>query len=426
MEKWEQELKRHVNEALPESVDQRIRLTLQQLKDNRSKTFKLRYIPVAAAASVVLAFGASTQSPALAEAIKSIPVIGSVFELAGDVGMRRGSHLHLATELGQQVRIAGHEVTFTESLYDGSNINLGFTVSADDPDIYSFMNDLDYSIDGQKLTDYGDGISVKKLIDGTYAGTFAITTTGKLPDSFVLGIRSRQEGRTVAELPIERRGESASFAIAQTKTWNNLEMQYDAVSLFPTTTGITFRLRHIKDKSTSATPFWRFRVSDDQGRVLQPLSGFGGGNPNDGTLNRYFFEPFETVPKRVTIQPYFIGAATETKANGEWKGSPIVLSQGKAGSITVIDQKREKDNLTLTYEVSGERVWEQVDKIWLEDSKGNDYFKVSQPIRVEGSPDTFTLTFSDVNSADSIYIVTQQFNDPYFLKELEVTVDLTD
>jgi len=424
MEKWERELKRHANAALPDSVDRRVRLTLKQLKGDRSGTNKLRYMPVAAAASVVLAFGASSLSPALAEAMKSIPVIGSVFEFAGDVGMRRGSQLHLATELGQQVRIAGHEVTFTESLFDGSNINLGFTVSTDEPDIFSFIHDMDYTIDGQKLTDYGGGASAKQLHDGTYAGTYAITTSGELPDSFMLEIRSRQEDRTIAMLPVERRGDYSSFAIAQTRTWNNLEMRYDAISLFPTTTEIAFRLRHIKDNSTTASPFWRFRVSDDQGRVLQPLSGNSGGNLNDGSRNPYFFEPFETLPKQVKIQPYFIGAAGETKANGTWRGSPIVLSQGKAGAITVVDEKWENDKLTLIYEVSGEHLWEQVGNIWLEDGKGKDYFKDGQPIRVDGSSDTYKATFSNVRGIDPIYIVTQQFGDPFYLKDLEVAVDI--
>lgn len=152
--------------------------------------------------------------------MKSIPVIGSVFEVVGDIGAKRGSQLHLATRLGQQVQFEDYAVTFTESLYDGSNIHLGLTAPSDHGDPMTFVSDVLFTVDGQRLSSYGVGASGKMLDDGTYAGTLSISADDRLPDAFVLGILSRDESTTYAQIPVERRGANHTFSIAQTRAWD--------------------------------------------------------------------------------------------------------------------------------------------------------------------------------------------------------------
>lgn len=416
MEKWERELNHLVNASLPEQVDRRIHLTLDQLKRTRKKSFGLRFGTTAAAAVLVLSFGLTALSPAFAEAMKSIPVIGSVFELVGDVGTKRGSQLNLTTNVGRQIQIDDVAMTITESLYDGSSISLGLIAPADAKDPMGFVKDVTFSVDGKRLPSFSGGASTKILDDGTYAGTLSLHVDDPLPDVFTLGILSRDEAAIYAEIPVERKGENQLFAIAQTGTWNDVEVEYEDMALYPTSTKLSFRLRG------TDSPFWEFKVQDDQGRVLQPIGGHGGGTSDDKHYV-YDFEPLETVPESLTITPYLVGSDSTTRIDGEWKGTPITLSQGKAGSVTVVDQKFEDDNLTLTYEVEGERLFEQANEIWLEDEKGKPFDK-GTPIRIQGRDHRYQLTFSNVRKTDSVFLSTPRFNAPVYLEELAVVVDL--
>lgn len=51
-----------------------------------------------------------------------------------------------------------------------------------------------------------------------------------------------------------------------------------------------------------------YQLIDELGRVLQPLSGSGGGGgPISGIITqkfKYYFEPLESLPKTITIKPY--------------------------------------------------------------------------------------------------------------------------
>jgi len=420
MEKWEHQLTQQVNMALPEQVDQRINLTLKQLKRNRNQTTKLRYGAVAVAAAITFTFGLTSLSPTFADAMKSIPVIGSVFEVVGDIGAKRGSQLHLATRLGQQVQIEDYAVTFTESLYDGSNIHLGLTAPSDHGDPMTFVSDVLFTVDGQRLSSYGVGASGKMLDDGTYAGTLSISADDRLPDAFVLGILSRDESTTYAQIPVERRGANHTFSIAQTRAWNNIEVKYEAIALFPTSTEISFQL------SSKNVPdlFWDFKVHDDQGRVLQPISVHGGGASKDNKQYKVYLEPFETVPARLTIKPYTSSSYATTKTSAEWNGISKTLSQGEAGAITVVDQRIDNNRLTLIYEVEGAGIFEQANQIWLEDHSGIPLYKDGLPIRVQGSNHQYQVTFSNVSSVESLSICTPRFYAPNYLEDLAVTVDL--
>lgn len=417
MEKWEQEIVKLVNIPLPETIDEDVNQTLKGLKRKRNRSLKQRF-GILTAAMLFITIGLSSLSPSFAESLRSLPLLKSVFELVGGVDVKRGSELLLTTEIGQEVKINDQEIIFTESLYDGSKINLGWTVPSNDPDPWAFKEDIRFAIDGKRIEDYGGNMTYEKLDNGMYAGTISINvrSEGLLPESFVLGIISTDETITYANIPIIQEGEYQSYTIGQSRTWDENEVfqvDYDAVTLYPTSTVISYSL----PKST--THFWDFQVYDDQGRVLQPISVSGMGNTNE---NHYkaFFESFETIPNKIFIKPYMLNPSS--KVSGEWKGKPITIDQGKAGSLTILDQKVENNKLTLTYEAEGYRIFEQSDRIWLEDRKGKTYHKDGTATRIKDT-NKYQLTFSNISGIDSYYICTYQFNTNY-LEGLEVSIDL--
>ncbi|MGV2794817.1 hypothetical protein GNF78_16575, partial [Clostridium perfringens] len=140
--------------------------------------------------------------------------------------MKRGNALTLATPLGQQVQIQHRTVTFTEILYDGSHINIGWLTEAD-TDPISFVQDVMFTVDGAMSPNYTLNASGEEQDNGTFAGTISILVEEKLPDAFALGIRSRDEAATLASFPVERKGEMRTYGIAQTRTYNADKVTYD-------------------------------------------------------------------------------------------------------------------------------------------------------------------------------------------------------
>ncbi|MGF9696281.1 DUF4179 domain-containing protein [Paenibacillus sp. MABNR03] len=419
MEKWERQLKSKVNHPFPEEMDELIDQTLNKLTKKHKKNHRpLIYTLIAVVASLAITVGMTSLSPAFADAMKSIPLIGSVFELGGEDGVKRGSQLGLSQKFNQQVRIGDQEVTFTESLYDGSNIHLGWVATDHDKNIFGFQNNISFTVNGKRISNYAADGPALYLENGTYAGRLQIDPNEKLPDKFTLGILSLDETAIYAEIPIELQGSYQTIPIAKSGTWNGTEMIYDELSLYPTTTELSF---HMEDTDSSIGTL-KFQMKDEHGHVLRTTSNQGWRTPSSGEY-KYNFEPFESLPDKVTITPYTSTAYTTAEINVEWKGKPLTVPQGEVGSLIILDQKLEDNKLTLTFEVTGERIYEQVRDIGLNDRTGNPFPRVSPPIRIQGS-DKYEITFSDVISADSIQITTPMFNPTNYLRDLEVTVHL--
>ncbi|MEH7224995.1 DUF4179 domain-containing protein [Bacillus sp. JJ1566] len=433
MEKWEEQIKMRVNPQVPASVEQSINETLHSLP--KKKTFPRLFYPVAAVFLVgFLLFGVSFMSPTLAETLRSVPVIGSIFKMVGDVGTQKGEKEGLTTLLGQQVEINGQVITFTESLFDGSQIHIGYivesyatgeTLSATD-----LLSPFMLTVDGKGVS-YGMGERGETLENGDYAGIISISIQEELPEEFILGIRSQKEKALNLELQISKQGENKSFLVNQTVENADLMMHYDKVTFFPTSTEIAFR--QVMDEKTFENrkyEWMNYQVIDDQGRVLQPLSGGGGGGMSKGkfveTLT-YYFEPLEKLPKSLTFKPYLMDIDEDRvveEVKGKWKEEVLTLSQGEIGETSILDIKIENGLVTLTVETIGDDAYWQANSIWIEDQTGNAYYSEKGPIRVGNSVNQYEIQFEANITAENIQIVTYKQKAPIYLEELEVTIEL--
>ncbi len=94
-------------------------------------------------------------------------------------------------------------------------------------------------------------------------------------------------------------------------------------------------------------------VNDQEGRILQPLGGDGHGKTieNDKILmiDNYYFEPLDSVPESLTVQPYLrpFDQHTPKIMKKKWEGKSFTLSQGESGTILVHDVKKKRDKVTL-------------------------------------------------------------------------------
>ncbi|WP_216827461.1 DUF4179 domain-containing protein [Alkalihalobacterium elongatum] len=432
MEKWEQQLKNDVNTSLPTELEQRISKTLQQLPRKKRRS-KFIYGLSAAALALIVTTSLPFISPTIAETMKNLPVVGSAFEFVGNIGMKKGADDGLATSLGEQIEFDGHLVTFTETLYDGGEIHLGYIIEMIDPtQPPNFLgNFFELFINGKPAGSYGMGGNEEEVKEGMYIGAISIRLREDVPDSFLLGLRPNESRSWFVQLPVEKQGDQKSFLVNQKRETNELAIVYDKVTFFPTSTELTLRL--IMDEEAFFNDHFMlldYLVTDDQGRVLQPFSGGGGGNgPENGKVTHTFeqyFEPLDTVPSSITIRPY-LGDFKDTAPNiirKKWINDELTLSQGEMGEITFLDVIKSDDVFTLSYEVSGIDAYRQANAFWLEDGDGNRYHSLKPALRVDGTNHQYQSSFETTLPIEELYITTIKMNAPNFLEELEIIIDL--
>lgn len=153
----EQLLKRSVNRSMPPMINDRVDRTLKQLPRKKRRN-KLIYTLAAMSISLFLVFGLILISPVFANTMKEMPIVGSAFEMIGDWRMKKGKTSGFTTDLGEQIEIDGKTVTFTETLYDGGTLYIGYLIEGNTTNKASDLLDhLDFFIKGKGQSIMGGG-----------------------------------------------------------------------------------------------------------------------------------------------------------------------------------------------------------------------------------------------------------------------------
>lgn len=365
--------------------------------------------------------------------MRSIPIIGSVFDSVGNIGVQRGNEQGLSTLLGKQVEAEGHLITFTESLYDGSEVHIGYLIESLDPTNttahYPFPSDLILTIDGRRAG-YGLGGTGQLLENGNYAGTISLRFRDEIPDNFLLGITPREGRSWKVELPVELQGVHETFLVNATREIEDMTIHYDTITFYPTATEIAFRqITDIPTIEEDRYMMLAFMAVDNEGRVLQPFGGGGGGSPQGEKFvqsYKYNFEPLDKVPESITIKPYIrhMQTGAPTVVRGKWQGQDLRLSQGEIGSITILSVDEVDGVYTVIYEVEGDNLYEQSISLLLEDASGTSYdYDNLPPSLVEGTINRYEAVFSPGEKLDDLYFITFKQEALSFVKGLEVTID---
>lgn len=290
-------------------MDKREQQLREQLTGQRRRS-KI-YIGLTAALGILaLIFGLSIFSPMFAATIKNLPVIGSAFEFVGNISVKTGKEQDLTIPIEKQVELDGQLITFADTLYDGGEIHIGYLIEASGMEQTSlFAQRMQFLIDGQPMGGHGMGISGDWIANGIFAGTISLRVRDEIPDSFLLGIRSLEDNSLLVELPVAKLGESKVTIVNQKKEFEDLALLYEKISFLPTSTELSISLI-MPQEAFNQRKYMHldYQIIDDLGRVLQPLSGSGGGGgPISGIITqkfKYYFEPFESLPKTITIKPY--------------------------------------------------------------------------------------------------------------------------
>ncbi|WP_164669265.1 DUF4179 domain-containing protein [Virgibacillus doumboii] len=425
MEKWEDQMRKMRNQETPDIVKQRVSETLDALPEKK-KYSKLKYASLAAAIALSMLLGASAISPAFAETIKSLPIISTVTSYINDLGMKNGYEKGLSVPVDEQYEINGKKVAFTEVMYDGTDVYLGYLVSPGSlEEQRAALFNMRITVNGKQL---GSSPSFKgeQRNDMVYAGRLKIRFIDEeLPDQFKLGLH--WEG-TDAEFQVTKKGNTEVYAIDKSKRNDRMLINYNSVSFTPTATIIKF-----DEIAQSFSGYMvHYLVKDDTGRILKntDFRGIGYGElykDTDGTKKSImemsvFVEPLNEKPESLTVIPYLEheNKGSYEKNREQWKGKELKLSQGESGDVVVTDVVRNRDKITVKFETTGTDEYRQGRNLTIRDEDGN-YFN---PRLEQVGNQNYKKTFEGFPPESPVFLVTREEPDHIYLDDLKITLPI--
>lgn len=336
-------LKENFVEEMPEIIRTRLDQTYQMLDAAvpyrtiaKKKRKWLRHVVIASvsvAAAGVIIIGSGFISPAMAQTLKQIPFVESVFKFAGDLGLQAAKEKGLTTGVNQSVTHKGLTLSVSELMYDGSRLSLVLTREVSEDSKTPFLgwwigerkvgepvNNIDFYINGElKNTSWGISSGGDKAPNSIIVETF---DSGKLqvPDEFefTMVVRiAKLDQDFEFKMPVKKKTkDSIVLTSDEMKSHENIYMKINKVEMTPATTRLVIDIKgkpgqDIKDILEAIPDKYKidgflnldFDLTDDQGRSPKPIGGSGSGS-GDSYTHTNTFEPFATKPNSVTIKPY--------------------------------------------------------------------------------------------------------------------------
>ncbi|MGE7828269.1 DUF4179 domain-containing protein [Paenibacillus sp. NPDC093718] len=240
-------------------------------------------------------------SPAFADSMRSVPLIGSLFSLYGDKGMQAAAENGLVQPVAVTETHGDTTISVRNVIYDGARIVLEVQ-REDDGEFYSSnlrepkRGELTwveaYLQEEQLMASWGPAgeHSVLVNIDRLHS---------ELPSQFTLGVKLTVAGVEQPfrfDVPVKINAEPVVIEkpeMPDTLAYRGFVV--DKVVVTPVTTQVFFHLRP-KAEDTANTfvhpdDFDMSAARDDQGRVYQILGGQGEPETESGSKQLYIFEP---------------------------------------------------------------------------------------------------------------------------------------
>ncbi|WP_047150326.1 DUF4179 domain-containing protein [Aneurinibacillus tyrosinisolvens] len=412
-------------EKLPQHSPAAAPVSLHKKKQRR----KLPYIAGAAAVTALCIFGSGFISPAMAQVLREVPLIGSVFEKVGDPILQDMSKQGLISQPQKTATDKGIEMRITDVFYDGSRLALGYKLKTENNQPLNKVENqsmpLQWSLSVPETDNVqwiGD-VTEKAGKDGEYSGKidFNFDIEKRFRENFTLQLAVEAihgvKGSWKFSIPIStRKVEKASttFQPMVTKKWNGMTYTVERVTFSPATTQVIVNRTVPKEKMQD----FFYIGYDESGTVISGGPSSGGAPKDEGNgmvtvTDTLLFEAMKDIPKSITLEA---GIPGQLKAGDDpslkrysfdAKGKfPVTIPLGGGNSITVHGIEFLPDKTIMKYEVKGNPVF-QTHYFMLEDGTGKMYGSEKKPVRMAKDKYLFTTEFPKLDSKQTIKLKTE-------------------
>ncbi|MHA0856401.1 DUF4179 domain-containing protein [Paenibacillus sp. CMAA1364] len=303
---------------------------MKMLTDTHQRKGWRRAMIATAAAIIIFTVVTATGfiSPTMAASIKRIPGMDSIFQLAGDLGLKAADENGLFTVPNASDTHDGLTIQATAVSFDGTRVSIGIERDVSDnlsseETLIESIKDVNLSIKGESST----------LYSTTSGGNRTGVVMDPSPDanSLILGFSDlrNQGGETFPQkfeisLNLEVSGIQEPFQLnipVEMNTQNNvvlipsinrkyeeINLKLEKIEFTPITTNITTRIELHEDmKISSLYPrnSIGYHLFNEQGEQVHITGGQGSSAMNGNILiEDTQFEPFESIPKSITLKPF--------------------------------------------------------------------------------------------------------------------------
>lgn len=358
--KWEQELRQEGQARLqpvPELIRTRQDSVYASLADlpspgtgtRRRQTRKAiaRTAGAAAAAAIIGLMGSAYVSPVMAKSLKAWPVVGSIFEMTGDLGLQTADVRGLVTEPGVKVTHDGITLGIPQVMYDG--IRLSLAVQREGRELPGGLSEFKQTgggADAELVYPVGSIKDFEMFINGTslkaMKGEQRPSMVGKsssdpnsmlfeltsfsnqnaeawMPDRFNLTAKFTMEGVAepfVLELPVEKNAARLILPATEERMADGVKLTLEQLKFTPVSTAVMLRIEQTGSSSPLNPANFIQELWDDQGRPIQLVSGLGLFRDDGSKPTELIFDRLEDVPKELTLKTFVPEFQDKEKGTG--------------------------------------------------------------------------------------------------------------
>lgn len=254
-------------------------------------------------------------SPTMAESLKQIPGMNSVFQLADDLGLRIADEKNLLTKINVSDTHDGLTIKATAVSFDGTRVSIGIENEFLDSSLENEVqiHDVNISINGESMESYSPpGRSIGVFMFPTLDEDMTILELSDLknqggkpfPEKFELSLEiavSGIEDQFQVRIPVEMHTEdNLVLTPSLNRNYENINLTFEKIEFTPITTILTTQIELPKNMKSIG-----YDLFDDKGNIVKLISGNGWSDTNENILiSDTRFEPFESKPTSVTLKPY--------------------------------------------------------------------------------------------------------------------------
>ncbi|WP_046214420.1 DUF4179 domain-containing protein [Paenibacillus wulumuqiensis] len=293
--------------------------TQEKLPFTVKKTWKFKALTAfgSFAAVVTLLLGSSMASPAIASTIHGLPVVGSLFQMAGDMGLKIAYQQKLYTEINTNDTYNELTIKASAVSYDGTRVAIAIEGSKTEAykDWNDKIQDIDITINGKSINHYSTDHHTTGIF--SFPGpdqNSMILEFGDLrnqggapfPDQFNAGLDLHVEGiqRPLRlDVPVQLNTDNIQTTSPSIqKSTKNIGFKVNTLAITPITTTLVTEFI-LPTKMNNTQQKYGYELWDDNGHKIKLLYAYGWNDGNSSTTDTKF-EPFQSIPRAVTIKPF--------------------------------------------------------------------------------------------------------------------------
>lgn len=321
-----------------DQLDQIIANTVEEHAPKRKRNFRRKLIYSVSAAMIAfgLLIGSATVSPAMANIVSKVPIIGSVFIESHDAGLINASEQGFTQIIGESKQVGNKVLTIEEAFYDGVRLTISYFLKTETPiDARYFSSGPSFKIDGQRYE--ANTYRAENEITPTFhTGFLEVEVADELPNEFIVDLvfSGHDRSRWTFEIPIQLKTSADFIKVNHHEQVASIDLTVKEIS--NGAGGLKLNYELTSEYELLQHLGVNFHIKDSLGNeVLELASGglIGSGNWKE-FIGNATFNPIDEDAKEITITPYFY-LITEENMSPEEKALHQEIIEDRFESFTI-------------------------------------------------------------------------------------------